>query len=77
MVHLQAARRVSDLGLVALCCAGGVLLGVGSVYALTWGDAYERIDSLIGMSGMGLVAGLVVGVLAVAVRAGLRNRRES
>ncbi|KRF25021.1 hypothetical protein [Phycicoccus sp. Soil803] len=66
---------MSDLRLVALCCVSGVVLGVGSVFALTWGDSYERIDSLIGTSGMGLVAGLVVGVVAVAVRAGLRSLR--
>jgi hypothetical protein len=66
---------MSELRLVTLCCVGGVVLGVGSVYALTWGDSYERTDSLIGMAGIGLVAGLVVGVLAVAVRVGLKSGR--
>ena len=30
---------MSELRLVTLCCVGGVVLGVGSVYALTWGDS--------------------------------------
>ncbi len=67
---------MSDLGLVALFWASGVLIGVGSVFALTWGDSYERTDSLVGMAAMGTVFGLVVGVVAVAMRAGMRRREN-
>jgi len=76
MVHPLPPRRVSNFGLVALCWVAGVLLGVASVFVLSWGDSYERTDSLIGMAVMGTVVGLVVGAVAVLVRAAVRNRRE-
>ncbi|KNX37936.1 hypothetical protein [Luteipulveratus halotolerans] len=54
----------------------GALIGAGAVVALTGADAYERTDSLIGTSAMGMLGGFAYGLLSITVRRASAARRS-